>query len=258
MGVALVPLREARDGLLPRTFVDRVPAAAICGGTFATIIAITCLLSSLSLVPLCSVAVVAVSLVALASIPTRSYEAYAIDPREIADPELRSTYRLLVAAHEDLAYALEATPTPVASAAELLDRSRDMVSLFGRITRGVNPVHHVLANQDAAAIETGAAALRARAATSADAETARALTSAAEARARQLASIRTLCAMRDRIAARLELALSALQAVTAGVVALQAGDATAAALAGTSLDTHAAELSDELAALEAVHDACAA
>jgi hypothetical protein len=249
-GVALVPVHDAGCCLAP-TFGDRYPRL-VAGLGLAALMVAACLVAAIPLMPYWSIGAILGGM-AIASLPFRRRGSSAIDPSELEDRNLAATYRKLLNAHDELASVLLARRDKSGLATSLLDRSRDVVIDCGRAARITNTASRYLAAHDRDLLVRDTKRLRDAAAASTDAATVEALGSAADAQARHIAALDELAAFRDRVHARLELALASVQAATAGIVKLAALDDEDMART-TAPDT--SELSEHLDALASARNAC--
>ncbi|HTR50338.1 MAG TPA: hypothetical protein VMJ10_06490 [Kofleriaceae bacterium] len=251
--VALVEVHDANCCLGPR-LVDRIPPAIVGGLGLVAMFGVACFALAAPLLSYWSLGAVIAGLVGVGSIRSRWRGSHAIDPNEVEDRALESAYRRLLASHAELATVLAARRDSSGLGARLLDRSRDNVVDCGRIARIANPATRYLANHDRAALVADANRLRDSAASSTDLVAAQTLRTAAEECERHVAMLDDLAVFRDRVRARLELAISSLQAVTAGIVKLQALDDEE--LAGVANTDTTVAMADQLDALASARAAC--
>ena len=251
--LALVPVRDA--SCYTQSFVERIPAPIACGVGAAGLVGFAWLLAVLPVSSFWAIGGVLVALVAVGSIPWPRSGSWVIDPNAIADREVATTYRELLAAHAELAATLEHDASAWAKA--LVDHSRDVVVSCGRVASTTNDAHRYLALHDPEAVVVDEARLRQRATDTSDAETARVFVSAADTRSRQLASLNEIRHLRDRTLARLKLATASLHAWTGIIAKSQTIDDESLALADASVMRHVEALDDEMNALAAATAVCA-
>jgi len=242
---ALVPVHDA-SCCLARPAADRLPAWFATTLGFAAAVAFVCFATILPLAGFWGLGALISVLAALGAMPRPSDRTMAVDPMQIADPGVGTTYRALLTAQAELAETLSARRDTSALSVSLLDRSRDTVVDCGQLALTTNASASYLAHHHRETLAAEAQRLRDQADTTPDAETSRTLDAAATAVAGQLAMLDELVALRDRVHARLELATASLRAVTARVVKLNTLDD--ASLAPSDTD-HAGDMTRTLDAL---------
>lgn len=226
--------------LAPRSYVERVSAAAVV----ATVLALAAVPFALASLPVLYGVISLAAVILVAGLASQASCDEPLAATEIYDTSQRATYNALLAAHIELAKTLERAREPRDSAERILEHSRKMVVVCGRIAQATNAAARYLDGHGADAVAADCKRLRAQA--TGDCQDV--LTAAAKARSRQHAAVLVLERARDRARARLELALSSLHALNAALVKRMTNDA---AVAEDGVDDGMSALAAQAEAVEA-------
>jgi len=181
-----------------------------------------------------------------------------VAPGDVTVSEVRTAYQSVLRVHEEIRAALTDAERMQASLRALFERCSAVAQMCGRLARLANPLQRYLDQHDSEHIEYEVRRLSEGAQLAADPDAARAYRHASAARAHQLESFEHIQNLRDRILARIEMAVASLESVAALVVKLSALDLEQVELAGTSVVERLQDLGDELAVLESAVDDLAA
>lgn len=169
-------------------------------------------------------------------------------PEAIVSLEARQTYRAILDALAKIERIVDALPSPAGT--RVIERCRTAVDVCARAAYLGNPVQRYLDSHDAHDLRGEIERLRTRTEQTADARTISDLSRATAARARQLATYDEMCAMRDRIQARLELVHASLESFAAQLIKLDAVEQEELAFADQTVTDRIDGIGEELEILE--------
>jgi hypothetical protein len=253
---ALVPIPEPSSALVERPIETRMPAWIVPSVALAGTSAIALFLAGLPVLSMVMVALTFLGAVVLPlpSMLRPSQHRDILAPELVASPEVRTVYRSILAALDEIDGALARAPKLKSSVGPVIERCHAVVAMSGRLAWLANPLNNYLVTHDRTVADSDLVRLRTRTEAAGDDVIASALGNAAAARARQLATHDEIATMHYRVLARLELVLAALESFAALVVKLQFVEEEQVALAGGSVAEQLAGVGEELGVLESALD----
>jgi len=174
-----------------------------------------------------------------------------LNPRTLADPEIRQAYASILAALESCRRKYESSGEGLrASLEDGLRRSEQLVKVAGRAAKRSDAIRQHLDGDSEASLSAELERLRASSRRTADEDARRGYLQAADAKSKELETYRQLQGLRDRIHAQLQLIETSLDGLAAKLVKLDATDVAEAVSINDSITDHVKTMTTDVEILE--------